>query len=110
MKLVFLAVLPMYLTSATVASADKGGFWCWTHSDGESALCGREQAQCEASRKGFNDAARSFGQPQITDPCRWQQTAWELVTKRPMGPGHHFPTKKLCVKVRGKGDTCRQTR
>jgi len=108
-KLILLALLTC-MTSAAVAHADDGGFWCWTHPDGQSALCARRQDQCEASRGGFNDMAGPLGEDPITDPCQWQKTAWELVTKRRVGPGHHYPTKKLCAKVRAKGDTCRLSR
>jgi hypothetical protein len=98
------------ITFPTVARAEPKGFWCWTHPDGAPALCARQQDQCEASLRGFNETAKAFGEPQIPAPCKWQKTTWELVTKRPRGPGHHYPTKKLCVKARDTGDTCRQSR
>jgi hypothetical protein len=110
-KLLILAVLATTMTTAAAARADDGGFWCWTSPDGESALCAPEQSQCEASREGFNRTNLAFGETGLAAECRWQKTAWELIMKHPSGgPGHHYPTKALCMKARDKGDRCRLAR
>lgn len=110
---ILLALLVTVAIPVAVATADqpkKKGFWCWTHPDGSVALCARRNDQCEASREGFNQVERSLGEPEVPS-CEWQKTAWEFVTKRPMGPGHHYPTKQLCTKkIADRSERCRLAR
>lgn len=98
----------MALAAATALAGPTKGFWCYTHHDGDLAVCAPEAEQCEASLHGFNSTAKALGDEPITSGCVWQATAWELRTKtKRTGPPRFYPNKKMCTKALEKGESCR---
>src|SRR5262249_24606614 len=105
---------PMHVTvTITFARAETtaakpepvSGFYCWTHQDGKSGVCGREEAQCKAFIFGFNDTGARIGEPSTTTTCAFQKTAWELVPT-----GHYLPTRELCMRGIDKSQSCKLVR
>jgi hypothetical protein len=80
------------------------GFFCWTHEDGKSGACAREQEQCEAIVAGFNAAAAQLGDRPSAKHCVAQRTAWA-----PAAGGNFVPTKALCMDGLAKGESCKRS-
>jgi hypothetical protein len=111
MRVRVLAIVTVSLFGPVAHSDPKrGGFWCWTHQDGQTAACAPQEDQCKASLAGFNQVAAALREPQVTGTCVWQKNAWQLILKVPPKPPRYFPTKKMCTAGLSKGESCKEVR
>jgi len=105
---ILVGVAVVVLATPTSLAGPTKGFWCYTHQDGDLAVCAPEAEQCEASLHGFNETAKALGDRPITNKCEWQATVWELRTKvKRSGPPRLYPNRQMCTKALEKGESCR---
>lgn len=91
--------------SAAKESKPITGFWCWTHQNGKRGMCARDNEECEASSRSFNQLAPATRETPNTNACKAQKSAWEASSPNTLT----YPTKALC-KALEMTDTCRNVR